>query len=96
MMFARKPACLGCGDTGVKLSRKHMCNTCTWAISQRMNMEARSLENAIKGDEIKRLNDQLEAEKLAHQILVEENVLLRSDLIKAYRKIRTLTLVDRK
>ena len=103
-MFARaEPACVACGVVA-KLSRKQMCNMCEWAISQRHTLNAQLLENEIKADEIKHLNKCLtnvetlaaqakEAAHLEKMVLIEENARLRSNLIKAWRKIKELQAV---
>jgi len=101
-----EPACYGCGTTAVKLSRKGMCNWCEWAISQAHDLNAQKLENEIKADEIKHLNQCLtncqttaaQAKEAAHLetlVLVEENARLRSNLIKAWRKIKTLESITK-
>ena len=80
-----------------------MCNWCEWAISQAHDLNAQKLESEIKADEIKHLNQCLtacqttaaqakEAAHIEHMVLIEENARLRSNLIKAWRKIKTLEL----
>ena len=95
-----EPSCFGCGVVA-KLSRKGMCNHCEWAISQAHDLNSQKMEIAIRSNEIKHLNDCLtacqttaaqakEAAHIEHMVLIEENARLRSNLIKAWRRIKTL------
>ena len=105
------PECYGCGKVD-KLSRKGFCSMCEWAISQRNDLAGQKLENEIKSDALRQLDEQIEKERilaeykisaaqqserdtikaagLEGQILIERNAKLRADLIKAFRKIKTL------
>ena len=111
-----EPFCLGCKETGFKLSRSGHCADCAWAISQRFDLAGERLENEIKSDALKALDDAAEMIKiraeinvnearqregdivkaagLEAKILTERNIRLRSDLIKAFRKIKTLEEVE--
>jgi len=104
MFIKRKPGCFGCG-VDEKLSRRHMCAKCEWAISQRNSMDGQRLENKIKGDEIKHLNSCLnvcedtsrkakEAAHIEQLILVEENIRLRRNLIKTHHELIKLRAVE--
>ena len=104
MGFKKVAMCLGCHAQDEKLSMSGHCSVCTWAISQRFQLEAQALENEIKSDALKALDDAMEMIKIRaevaqkaclqeQQVLVKRNVKLSQDLILAYRKLKTLESV---
>ena len=99
-----EPACLGCGETEVKLCQTGHCAACAWAISQRHHLEGQRMENEIKSEALQHLDKQVEkawaesevakqAYILEGKILLERNADMRAKLIKACRKIKALEAV---
>ena len=94
-MFGIKyiPHCLGCGAENQKLSMKSMCSKCEWAISQRDDLDGVRLENKVKSEELKSIQDRIESTILEGAILLERNGELRAELVKAHRRIKSLEAV---
>jgi hypothetical protein len=105
-MFASKdPACKNPTCRAVeKLSMSGYCSECSWALSQRHMLLGQQLENEMKADEIKHLNkclkacevtgkELVESSHINQAVLVEENVRLRANLIKAHHKLVALRTV---
>ena len=109
-----EPQCFGCGKKE-KLSRRHMCAECEWAISQRKDLgkSKRETEDAIsalqKLDETAEVikvkaeidvnrarqheKDIIKAASIEAKIYTEQNIRIRAQLARAFRKIHTLESV---
>ena len=98
-MFFRKPThqC-PCGATNVQLSRRGLCANCEWAYSeaigasekiQEMDHEIEKQQEALDD-----MANRLQAMKLERQIVIEDNIVIKASLARAYRKIRDLETVS--
>ena len=101
-LFTRlKPnQCKACTGTTDKLSSRGLCKNCEWAINHAPEYDQRVArldeEIAVRDVALKQLAQDLEAMKLSRRIVVEDNVVTRATLAKAYRKIKQLESVGDK
>ena len=87
-----------CGTIADKLSTHGLCPMCEWAISQApvYSERIKELDRQIaeKSAALRQMEADLEAMRLSRRIVLEDNVVIRAALAKAYRKIKKLEAVS--